>query len=452
MRAWLSQPADAAGLVWARATFGAVMAWEVLRYALYGRIARYYIEPSFTFPYFGFEWVQPLGATGTYALFAVVFVSALCVAAGLAYRLAAPVLFVSFSYIFLLDEAQYLNHLYLCCLLALLLCFLPANRAFSLDARLGLAAPSQTVPAWTLWLLRAQVGLVYFWGGVAKLNPDWLRAMPMLDWMEARRGFWLVGPALAWDPTAWFMSYAGLLLDLLLFPALVWRRTRLVALLAAIAFHLTNAIVFSIGIFPYLMIAWTLLFLDPSWPRRAFRRLPPAPELPASSPLMPSWGVALLALWFGIQAALPLRHWLYPGNVSWTEEGHRFSWHMKLRSKHSEATFLVRDAATGAQFKVRPTDLLTERQARKMETRPDMILLFAHHIEDQLRARGHGEVEVRARVTSSLNGRPYLPLIDEAVDLTQEERRLWPPASWIVPLPEGLQATPSRSQASSGGQ
>ncbi|MFT4979904.1 MAG: vitamin K-dependent gamma-carboxylase, partial [Myxococcota bacterium] len=397
MRAWLSQPIDAAGLAWARASFGLVIAWEAARYASMGRIDAYYIEPTYTFPYYGFSWLTPLEGMGMYVVFGALFASGIGVALGLLYRLAAPVLFVSLSYIFLLDEAQYLNHLYLCCLLALLLCVVPAHRTLSLDARLGLARPSESVPAWSLWILRLQVGLVYFWGGIAKINGDWLQAMPLLDWMEGRRGFWLVGPLLAWDPTAWMMSYSGLLLDLFLFPALLWRRSRTVAITLAIVFHVLNASIFTIGIFPYLMIAWTLLFLEPDWPRRF---LPAARSLP-TTPLLPRWGLAVMGLWFAVQFMLPLRHWLYPGEVSWTEEGHRFSWRMKLRSKQSRATFIVRDVDTGQQWKVNPADLLTERQVRKMSTRPDMILLFAHHIEDELRARGHGDVEVRARVFAS---------------------------------------------------
>jgi vitamin K-dependent gamma-carboxylase len=40
-------PADAASLVCFRVAFGAVMAWEVIRYFRNGRIAAAYIEPGF---------------------------------------------------------------------------------------------------------------------------------------------------------------------------------------------------------------------------------------------------------------------------------------------------------------------------------------------------------------------------------------------------------------------
>ena len=77
---------------------------------------------------------------------------------------------------------------------------------------------------------------------------------------------------------------------------------------------------------------------------------------------------------------MPLRHLLYPGNVSWTEEGHRFAWHMMLREKSGRAIFTVTDPASGRVWRVRLSDHLTPRQIRKMSTRPDMLLQFAHYL------------------------------------------------------------------------
>jgi vitamin K-dependent gamma-carboxylase len=35
------------------------------------------------------------------------------------------------------------------------------------------------------------------------------------------------------------------------------------------AFHLANHFLFNIGIFPWVAMAGTLMFLEPDWPRRA---------------------------------------------------------------------------------------------------------------------------------------------------------------------------------------
>ena len=190
------------------------------------------------------------------------------IACGLFYRLAAALFFLGITYVFLLDTAMFQNHLYLISLLSFLMIFVPAHRAFSLDAWRRPALGSDTVPAWALWLLRFQIAVPYFYGGLAKLNYDWLvRAQPMTVWMaEGTEGSWGRPLHAAWGP--YVLSWGGVLFDLLIVPALLWRRTRIPALLLAVTFHLTNSQLFTIGVFPWLMIAATLLFLEPTWPRR----------------------------------------------------------------------------------------------------------------------------------------------------------------------------------------
>jgi vitamin K-dependent gamma-carboxylase len=76
------------------------------------------------------------------------------------------------TYLFLLEQARYLNHLYLVCPLSFLMIFLPANRGFSLDGLLRPSIKAVTVPVWSLWLLRVQIAVPMFFGGIAKLNSD----------------------------------------------------------------------------------------------------------------------------------------------------------------------------------------------------------------------------------------------------------------------------------------
>jgi hypothetical protein len=144
--------------------------------------------------------------------------------------------------------------------------------------------------------------------------------------------------------------------------------------------------------------------------------------------------VGFIVLFIGLQILVPLRYLLYPGNVSWTEEGHRFAWMMKLRDKDADARFTVRDPASGREWRVDPQHYLLRHQVGEMESRPDMVLQFAHHLaqvwEEERSAPG---VEVRARVCASLNGRPAALLIDPERDLARVERNLRH-ADWILPL------------------
>jgi hypothetical protein len=126
-----------------------------------------------------------------------------------------------------------------------------------------------------------------------------------------------------------------------------------------------------------------------------------------------------------------LRHLLYPGDVAWTEEGHRFSWRMKLRDKSGSVQLRVRDSVTGKEW-IDSLDELTKRQRRKMATHPDMLLQYAHHLARRHAAEGR-TVEVYAAAEVSLNGREQQLLVDPGVDLSKEPRNLWP-ASWILPF------------------
>jgi vitamin K-dependent gamma-carboxylase len=428
----LFAPVDIAPLVWLRIAFGAILLVEMGRYLGSPAIQAYFIQPHFHFKYAGFGWVEPLQAAGMYAVFGALAVLAALIAAGALYRVAMPLFFLGFTYVFLLERANYLNHFYLIALLSFVMIFLPANRALSVDARLRPSLRAGTVPAWTLWLARFQIALPYLFGGVAKLNADWLlRAEPMQTWLAARKSMAVVGPLLGepWLPHA--MSWAGCLFDLAIVPMLLARRTRPVALALAVAFHLTNATIFSIGIFPWFMLATLAIFFPPESLRPA-RWLRDTASAPLPGPRARRIIVAALAAWVAIHLVLPLRHYAYPGDVSWTEEGHEFSWHMLLRNKESEVTFFVHEGADGPVRRVRPEQsCLTLRQVQKMRDRPELLRQFAVHLAEEARQRGARDVRVTCRALVSLNRRRFRPLVDEGVDLGSMPWTLGP-AAWVT--------------------
>ena len=449
----LFEPIDIASLVYFRVLFGVIMLWEVWRYLSSGWIKRYYIDPQFHFTYHGFDWVQPWPGDGMYYHFYALGILAIFIAAGFLYRLSATLFFLGFTYVFLLEQARYLNHFYLVSLVSFLMIFVPAHHANSVDARLRKSLRSEIVPAWPLWLLRAQMGSVYFFGGVAKLNGDWLRGRPLDDWLGSRNDFPLIGPLFDEHWVVLLFSWGGMLIDLLAVPFLLWRRTRMFAFLVLLGFHLMNAELFNIGIFPWFAIGMTLLYFPPDWPRRVFNwprsALEESPPATLGSELQPAQRltVALLGAYMAVQILVPLRHWLYPGNVSWTEEGHNFSWHMKLRDKDPFIQFQITDPKTAETWRPDPRRYLTRWQIRKMGTRPDMILLFAHHLAGQARRDGHEHVEVRVKARASLNGRLPRLMIDPEVDLASQRRTLFARSAWILPLQEEPVTTVSDGSA-----
>ncbi len=429
----LLRPVDPASVGFFRAAFGLILCLELFGFLGLGKVASEFDPGRLHFPYPGFAWVRPWPEPWTSAHFAVTGLAALALGLGVARRLAAAVFFFGFAWIFLLDQALYLNHFYLVLLYAALFVVVPAERGLSLHAR---RHGEGDLPAWCLAVLRAQMGLVYLYAGIAKLNPDWLRGQPPRLWLEARSDWPGIGPLLASEPALWLVAYGGLALDLCAWPLLAWRRTRTLAFCLLTLFHVSNGYLFGIGIFPWFALAATTLFFEPDWPRRLLRRWRAAPRAPLSAPRFPRLLLAALALWFVLQTTIPLRHLAYPGSPSWSEEGHRFAWHMMLRTKSGFVVFSAEDPATGETRVVPHDGFLTERQARKLPGRPEMLVHMARHLA-QREGSPRAPARVRAYAMVSLNGRENAQLVDAACDLAQVELSLRP-APWILPLNEPL--------------
>ena len=443
-----------------------------VRFAAKGWIADLYLEPARHFTYAGFSWVEPLPGWGMYAHFALMGAASLGVALGFKYRLSIIAFFLLFTYAELIDKTVYLNHYYLISLLSLLMIFLPMNRAMSVDALLAARRRTDAdgesrrgagdgVPAWTAWALRAQLGAVYVFGGIAKLNADWLwSAQPMRIWLGNSSDMPPVGHLLAETWVAYAMSWAGAAFDLTIVGALLWSRTRPAAYAALVAFHLATWLLFPrIGMFPWIMICLTAIFFPPDWPaalRRRARRLfgedardadgarEYAAAPPQSSPresegngaglkIARRLGLTAAAAFAIVQIAVPMRHLAYPGDVLWNEDGYRFSWRVMLTEKAGYTRFRVRIPQTGEEWFAYPEDYLTPLQTERMAYQPDMILAAAHMIAAEY-ARRCIEVEVRADAFASLNGRRAARLVDPNVDLARVKPGILP-KRWV--LPEG---------------
>ena len=430
----LFSPIDIFSLIFIRICFGLIMLWEVTRYFKHEWISAYYIKPIFHFKYYGFSWIQPWANNGMYLHFYIMGALAILITIGLFYRFATILFFLSFTYIFLLDEAQYLNHFYLISLLSFLLIFIPANSCFSFDCYRKPQIYSQNAPYIALWLVRFQVAIPYIYGGIAKINSDWLNGEPMRDWLSSRSQYLFIGPYVREEWFVYLFSYGGIIFDLLVVPLLICKKTRDVAFIFAVLFHLTNAWIFSIGIFPWMMIALTTIFFEPSWIKLSkVNTNKSLYKIPSSS--YQKLATILFSIYITLQVLFPFRHYLYPGIVHWTEEGHRFSWHMKLRSKNGSVRFLLIDQKTYDMKFIYPQDFLTKRQARKMSYQPDMILQFAHAIPTLYKIPQDHKVAIYADSKASLNSRPYQRLIDPNINLLNVNRSI-KHSPWIIPLQE----------------
>ncbi len=437
------RPVSAASTAVYRILFGLLFAYSAARFFSKGWVESLYLAPEYHLTYPWFTWVRPLPGPLMYAVVAAMVPLGVAIAVGYRTRLAAATALVVFAYCELIDAALYLNHYWYVTLALGLLAVLPTSRMWSLDARAGRVRTPGWVPAAVVWMLRAQLAVVYVMAGLAKLNGDWLgRGEPMGGWLAARTNVPLVGPLFGEPWVGHVASWAGALFDLTIVGWLLWRRSRPFAYAAVVVFHVLTWRLFAIGVFPWVMIAGTLVFFPPDWPLAILRRLrrevavstQPAPPVgPAAEARRGRWVVAGLAAWALVQIAIPLRHLAYAGDVRWTEEGYYGSFRVMLTEKTGSLEFRVTDPATGEEWTVGPGAVLTSWQANQAAARADLTLATAHLVAEHFARRGIEDVEVRADSFVSFNGLRRQRMIDPDVDLAALGRRARA-TEYVLPL------------------
>jgi len=405
LRQLFLQQVDILPLVVFRIAFGLLMCISQIRFVAKGWVEELYLAPTYHFTYTGFSWVKPLPEAFMYWLVYLSIVLAFFIAIGLFYRIAILLFFLAFTYLELIDKALYLNHYYFISLVAFLLIFLPAHKAFSVDS-LRYKWPIQKIAQWPISVLRLQLGIVYFFAGVAKIKYDWLvLGQPLKIWLTARADMPYIGHLFTYDFVPYLFSWGGMLYDLSIPFLLFYRKTRKPAYLLVIFFHVLTFAMFYIGMFPWIMIACTLIFFEGDEWRRLF------PGIPKASPTFSRQNKSLNIRWllipyFALQFFLPLRHHIYEGNVLENEKGLRFAWHVMVMEKNGHVEYQLEDVTTGNKWKVAPSSYLTLAQEKQMSFQPDMIVQFGIYLKDNYRAETGKECRVTAKNWTSLNGRP----------------------------------------------
>jgi len=433
---YLNTYTEAAPLAVFRIFFGVMMCFSLIRFYTNGWISKLYIEPKFHFSYYGFEWVRPLGDY-TYLLFLICFISAAAVAFGFKYRLAIIIFFLSFSYIELMDKTTYLNHYYFISCVSFLMIFLPAQRYFSLDAKMRPTSASFSIPKWTINAIKVLICIVYFCAGLAKLNSDWIvEAMPLKIWLPSKYDLPLLGDAMQQPWLHYGFSWFGALYDLTI-PFLLWnKKSRVIGFILVVVFHVLTRVLFPIGMFPFIMIISALIFFDANVHHKILNFISKLIRFPKQlwdekikqkpQEVQNYLSIYIVGLFIVIQLLFPWRYLLYPGELFWTEEGYRFSWRVMLMEKAGYAQFKIVDGITKKQFVVNNSDFLTPFQEKQMSYQPDFIIEYAHYLGDHFTSQGHQNVEVFVESYVALNGRLSQPYIDPSINLMQIEESVLP--------------------------
>ena len=433
---YLFKSTSNASLIVFRVLFGILVWAECWGAIATGWIKKTLIEPQFTFSFINFPWLQPLPENGMYIYFFIMGLCGIAIALGYRYRLAIITFTVLWAGAYFMQKSSYNNHYYLLVLISFMMCFFNANRRFSIDVKQNRTALTFTMPNWVRFSFILQIALVYFFATKAKFYPDWLDGTftknTLLNAPIHSIAFFneLLYPLFSKEWFYLFIAYAGILFDGLIIPLLCFKKTRTIALIASLIFHLFNAIVLQIGIFPFFALAFILFFYEPKTIEKRFFKNKKTLETSTQKPS--KFILTGLVLYFFIQIALPLRHHFIKGDVLWTEEGHRLSWRMMLRSKTGYINIKIRNNNTGQTDIYNLSKNLTNKQRGNLPTSPDFIWQLCQHIKEDYNGQ---DISIFVEGKKSVNGHKYKTFIDPNFDMAKAKWNFFSHNEWILTYP-----------------
>ena len=327
-----------------------------------------------------------------------------------------------------MDKTTYLNHYYFISILSFLMIFLPANSYFAIDSKLK-GYEFKKIPKWCTDCIKMLLFIVYFYSGLAKLNSDWLiEAQPLKIWLTSSYDLPIIGSTLMQQNWVHYaMSWGGMFYDIFIPFLLLIPKTRNIAFLLVIIFHVLTKILFpAIGMFPFIMILGCLIFFDNKFHEKIIRFISKylqIPQMDASAIKNKSliktsfFSVLTIGFFLFVQFLLPLRHNLYDGELFWTERGYRFSWRVMLVEKKGFAEFKLIDNDNSNSFYIKNEDHLTDFQEKQMSFQPDFIKEFVDYLGDFYKAKGYSNIDIHVDCFVTLNGRRSKRLIKKNTDI-----------------------------------
>jgi len=421
---------DNSPLIVFRIFFGFLIACESFGAIITGWVKRVLIEPKFTFSFIGLEWLQPLPGYGMYFYFIIMGLFGVAIMLGYRYRIAIISYTILWAGVYFMQKTSYNNHYYLLLIISFYMIFLPANQYASLDVKQQRTLEQKAMPYWVSLLFIIQVAIVYFYAAIAKFYPDWLNGTFTRILLAGTTSNEFFLTLFSNKYFYLFIAYAGILFDLLIVPLLLFKKTRTIALVASLSFHLFNAIFLQIGIFPFFALTFSLFFYPPEKIRKLFLRNKPVfnesvAENHAGKPIF----LFFLLPFLFIQLLLPLRHHLIEGDVLWTEEGHRLSWRMMLRKRDGFINFKIKNNKTGEMTSYDYHKNLSPKQARTLATKPDFIWQYCQKIKQEYRGKN---ISIFIDCKNNINNGEFKTLIDPKQDFAKAEWNYFWHNEWIL--------------------
>ena len=428
---FLFKAIDNSPLVVFRIFFGFLVACESFGAILTGWVKRILIDPQVTFSFIGFEWLKPLPGFGMYFYFIAMGVFGLAIMLGYRYRIAIISYTLLWAGVYFMQKTAYNNHYYLLLLISFLLIFLPANSYASLDVRQNRIKEENTMPYWISLLFIIQVAIVYVFASIAKFYPDWLDGTFTRNLLADSTNVIALKKLFLQKWFYLFIAYMGIIFDLLIVPLLLFKKTRMLALLASLTFHLFNAIFLEIGIFPFFALTFALFFYEPETIRSVFLRRKTSIETDNEHSNYYGKKIVyfLIIPYLIIQLLLPLRHHFIEGDVLWTEEGHRLSWRMMLRERNGFIHIRIKDLKTGEESLYDYRKNLTDKQIQNLATKPDFIWQYCQYIKKEFKGK---EIAIFIDCKNSINRKEYKTLIDPKFDMAKAKWNYFRHNEWLL--------------------
>ena len=450
---YLFRKIDNSSLVIFRVIFGLLIVAECWGAILTGWVNTNLVEPKLTFTFIGFEWMNNLLGPDMIYYFGAMGILGILISLGFFYRFSIILFALMWTGVYLMQKTSYNNHYYLFMLVSWMMTLMPAHHFFSLDSLIFPRLKRLTCKNWVRIVFIAQLFILYTFAAFAKLYPDWFNGVflnihfikyaHILSGQYNLTGLAQIVGSLEFSQV---IAILGFLFDLLIIPAMLINRTRSLALKFAIFFHIFNSIIFGIGIFPFFSLAMMIFFFDPLKVQEVFFKTKSfmldrndKDGLITTRRIAFSYLVCLYILW---QIYLPVRHFIIPGNVFWTEEGHRLSWRMMLRTRSNDTKIYIAFPDKKGQIKekveVDISKYLTTKQESRFGSSPDMIWQLAHYIKEDYKKQGVPNIMVFADTKISVNGSAYYQYTNPKINLANTNWSYFGHQSWILPQPKEL--------------
>lgn len=411
-----------------RILFGAVIFWEFGR-LIWSDLGYYkYINTVFQFKYLGFEWVQQAPDAVMYFIFGLGTLLSFLFIIGLWFRVVSILLFLSYTYIFLLDVSYWNNHYYLYVLFLGLFCFTQAHQQLSVD-RYIFRFSRKKIHNWQYFVFQFQIGVVYFYGAISKIqNPDWFSGISTRNILNSsfeKNGFEISENT--FEFLVQLLAHGGFWYDLLIVPMLWYRRTFWVGVGLSICFHLPNHMILNIGSFPWAMIGSLVLFY-------------PLSKYENSSVITKGkkqLTIALVSVFVTFQMLFPLRHMFIEGSVFWTSEGKVGGWHMMSGSTVVvvERFYLVEKDDNGkilSSNEVEVSNYLNEKQIRTLGKWPYLVPQFCVFLQREAEIAGFRNIEIYAKAVVSRNGKAFKHILDPDVNMCEQIPSAWKHNQYVL--------------------